>query len=66
MKLIHVLALLPFIGMLGGLPFVNTVTPYVLGMPFNLFWIILWVVLSSVIMAILNIIDRDHREGDDL
>ena len=30
MKLIHVLAALPFIGILLGIPFANKVTPYVL------------------------------------
>ncbi|MEH7335605.1 DUF3311 domain-containing protein, partial [Neobacillus drentensis] len=44
MKLIGFLAIIPFIGFLGGIPFVNKVNPYILGMPFILFWIVLWVV----------------------
>ena len=56
------LGVLPFIGMLGGIPFVNRVEPYVLGMPFVLFWIVLWVVLTSVMMAFLNKIDPATKE----
>ncbi|MEI4828001.1 DUF3311 domain-containing protein [Bacillus sp. FJAT-53711] len=56
--------MLPFIGMLGGIPFVNKVTPFVLGMPFVLFWFVLWVVLTSIVMAIIYRIDPDNGEGD--
>ncbi|MFY0545961.1 DUF3311 domain-containing protein [Brevibacillus sp. H7] len=64
MKTRIVLGLVPFIGMLGGVPFVNQVEPYVLGMPFVLFWIVLWVVLTSVMMAVINRLDPASREGD--
>ena len=43
MRLIHVLAALPFLGILGGIAFANRVEPFVFGMPFILFWIVLWV-----------------------
>ncbi len=39
MRLIHLPAALPFIGILGGISFANRVEPYVLGLPFILFWI---------------------------
>ncbi|MDQ0412244.1 DUF3311 domain-containing protein [Mesobacillus stamsii] len=57
MKIQHLLAFIPFIGLFGGLSFANKVTPYVLGMPFILFWIVLWVVLTSGIMAIVYKLD---------
>lgn len=62
MKLIHVLAALPFIGILVGVAFANRVEPFVLGMPFILFWIVLWVVLTSVIMAAVYRLDPSNRE----
>ncbi|AEN89811.1 hypothetical protein BMWSH_2929 [Priestia megaterium WSH-002] len=34
MKIIYLLCLLPFVGILGLLPLVNKVTPFILGMPF--------------------------------
>ncbi|OIK03637.1 DUF3311 domain-containing protein [Bacillus sp. MUM 13] len=62
MKFIHLLAFIPFVGMLGGLFFVNKVEPYVLGLPFLVFWIVLWVILTSFIMAI--IYKLDSNKGD--
>jgi hypothetical protein len=47
------LAVLPFVGIVIGPAFVNTVEPLVFGMPFVLAWIVGWVVLSSIIMAII-------------
>jgi xanthosine utilization system XapX-like protein len=63
--LLRVLAALPFIGMLVGVPFVNRVEPLVLGMPFVLAWIVMWVVLSSIIMAIIYKLDPTNRHVAD-
>ena len=65
MKLIHVLAALPFFGLLVGVAFANRVEPFVLGMPFILFWIVLWVLLTSVIMAIVYKLDPTNREDGE-
>jgi Protein of unknown function (DUF3311) len=56
-KLTHALAALPFLGILGGIFFANTVKPYVLGLPFALFYVTLWVVLAALIMAVVNRLD---------
>jgi hypothetical protein len=64
MKPIYLLGLVPFIGMLGLLPIVNRVTPYVLGVPFILFWIVMWVLLTSGIMFIIFKLDPANKEGD--
>lgn len=65
MKLFYLLGLLPFIGLLGGIAlFANRENPFVLGMPFNLFWIVLWIVLSSLIMFIIFKLDSMTKEGD--
>ncbi|MFD0829794.1 DUF3311 domain-containing protein [Neobacillus sp. M.A.Huq-85] len=61
MKFINILAIIPFIGLLGGVPFVNKVNPYILGLPFFLFWILLWVVITSGIMAIIFKLDPKNR-----
>ncbi|PRX30814.1 uncharacterized protein DUF3311 [Paraburkholderia sp. BL18I3N2] len=60
--LLRVLAALPFIGILLGVPFVNRVEPLMLGMPFVLAWIVMWVVLSSMIMAIVYRLDPSNRQ----
>ena len=63
MKLTHALSALPFLGILVGIFFANSVTPYVLGLPFALFWVTLWVLLTAAIMAVVYTLD--HRERDD-
>ncbi len=64
MNMRHVLAIIPFIGLLGGIIIFNQVTPYVLGMPFILFYIVLWVVLTSGIMAIVYKMDPANKEEE--
>ena len=62
MPLIRWLALVPPIGMLAGPIFHNEVQPLILGMPFPLGWITLWVLASAVIMAIIYMLDPANRE----
>ncbi len=47
MKKIHILALIPVLCLVVGPIFANSVTPYVLGMPFLLFWVLLSVFITS-------------------
>ena len=62
----HALALLPMLGLLGGVWFANRTEPYVLGLPFLLFWIVMWVVGASVIMWIIWTLDRARGVGATL
>ncbi|MFE6758318.1 DUF3311 domain-containing protein [Streptomyces sp. NPDC057684] len=62
MKRLYLLGTIPFIGILGGIFFANRVTPYVLGMPFILFWLVLWVVLISATMAVIYRLDPANRK----
>ncbi|MEV0700087.1 DUF3311 domain-containing protein [Saccharopolyspora sp. NPDC050389] len=52
---------MPWIGLLGCAPLANRVHPFVLGMPFLLFWIVLWVLLTSACMAIVYWTDPANR-----
>ncbi|WNM35235.1 DUF3311 domain-containing protein [Streptomyces sp. Li-HN-5-11] len=61
MKTVHLLGVVPFAGILGGVFFANRVTPYVLGMPFILFWLVMWVVLISATMAVIYRLDPANR-----
>lgn len=40
------LGLVPFVAMCFTVPIWDRVEPLVLGLPFNLFWLILWIVLT--------------------
>ncbi len=53
MRAIYLLGALPFLGILGGIIFADRVEPFILGLPFILFWIVVWVILTSVIMGII-------------
>ncbi|MGV7243087.1 DUF3311 domain-containing protein [uncultured Caballeronia sp.] len=59
--LFRIMAALPFIGILVGVPFANHVEPLILGMPFVLAWIVIWIVLSAVIMGIIYRLDPANR-----
>lgn len=60
---LRLLAVLPFIGILLGVPFVNRVEPLVFGMPLVLAWIVFWVVMSAAIMALVYRLDPTNRTG---
>jgi hypothetical protein len=56
------LAVLPFIGLIIGPFFVNRATPFVLGLPFLLAWIVAWILLTSLIMAVIYWFDPANQE----
>jgi hypothetical protein len=62
MRMIRMLALLPFAAMLIGPFFVNRVEPSILGMPFLLAWFVAWILLSAAIMAIIFRFDPANRD----
>jgi len=63
----HALALLPALGMLGGLPWANRVYPLVLGLPFLMAWLVGWVIATAALMACILRLDRARGlAGDDV
>ena len=64
MKPLYLLGVLPFLGFFVGIIFANRVEPYVLGMPFILFWVVLWVVLTAVVMGAIYALDPTNKEGE--
>jgi hypothetical protein len=64
LKAIKLLLWIPVIGMLGFLPLANRIEPYVLGMPFLLFWVAFWMVLSSILLTIVYKLDPDNKGSD--
>ena len=65
MGFVRWLAVLPFLGILVGVHFVNRVEPMILGMPLILSWIVLWIVLTAVIMGIIYRFDPANRDAPE-
>ena len=63
-KYAQVLLIIPFIGMCVLLPVADRIEPYILGVPFLLFWIVLWMILSSVVLLIVYILDPANKGGE--
>lgn len=62
MRHLRWLAVLPFLGMLGG-PFVlNRVEPFVFGLPLLLAWLVLCVLATSGVMGLIYWTDPQNRE----
>ncbi|WHZ02634.1 DUF3311 domain-containing protein [Neobacillus sp. YX16] len=60
-KKVYLLTLIPA---LGSLFVINKVEPYVLGLPFVLFWAICWVGLTSLFLIIANKLDPANKEEE--
>jgi hypothetical protein len=56
-----VIGLVPFLGMCFSVPLWDRVSPMIFGLPFNLFWLIAWIVISSGCMALANRVE-EHRK----
>jgi hypothetical protein len=58
------IAIIPFLALIIGPFFVNRLEPLILGLPFLLAWIVVWILITSVIMALIYAADPDNR-GDE-
>ncbi|MFB0565223.1 MAG: DUF3311 domain-containing protein [Candidatus Aminicenantaceae bacterium] len=62
------LGAIPFITLAFALPLVNRIEPIILGLPFILFWIISWVVLTPFILLTAYLLEKRYNtpeEGDE-
>jgi hypothetical protein len=57
-----VLAFIPFAAVCLSVPLWDRVEPMIFGIPFNLFWLIAWIVLSSVCLRLAYRLET--RRGD--
>jgi hypothetical protein len=53
-----VLSLVPFAGLCFSVPLWDRLTPRVLGLPLNLFWIMAWLALTPAIMGVVYCIEK--------
>ena len=52
---------IPFLMLVFALPFVNRLEPVILGMPFLLFWIMAWVIMTPVILFLAYRLERKTK-----
>ena len=48
------LALVPFVAMCFSVPLWDRIDPILFGLPFNLLWLIVWIVLTSLCLWVAN------------
>jgi len=59
------LGAIPFITLVFALPLVNRIKPVVFGLPFILFWILSWVILTPLILFIAYKLERKFNNPED-
>lgn len=59
------LGVIPFIAMCLSVSLWDRIEPMILGLPFNLFWLIAWIVLSSLCMGAAYRVEtaRDRKDS---
>lgn len=55
----HLLAVVPAIALLGAPYIANRIEPRIMGLPFLLGWIVIWVLITSLVMGIILRLDGD-------
>ena len=58
--------LIPFLAMCFSVTLWDRVYPFILGLPFSIFWIVAWIILTPVCMSIAYRIETVHiatRDG---
>ncbi|MEK5332935.1 MULTISPECIES: DUF3311 domain-containing protein [unclassified Lysinibacillus] len=61
-RLCYLLSFIAYFGMPLGIPFIRSSEPYVLGLPFLLFWMVLWILLGTGLMLIVHRLNPNARE----
>jgi len=63
-----ILETIPFITLVFALPLVNRIKPMILGLPFMLFWILTWVILTPLILFVAYTLEKKFNipeEGEE-
>jgi hypothetical protein len=64
-KLALLFAAIPFLTLVFALPWVNRLEPVILGLPFLLFWILFWVVLTPPILFTAYLCEKRFNRADE-
>lgn len=60
-----ILGAIPFITLVFALPLVNRVEPIILGLPFLLFWILSWVILTPAILFAAYLLEKKFNPPEE-
>lgn len=58
------IGLIPCTAMCFSVPLWDRVYPFVLGLPFNIFWIILWILITPLFMSVAYRIETQRIAAD--
>ncbi len=64
-RLSLLLGAIPFITLVFALPLVNRIQPTVFGLPFLLFWILLWVLLTPLFLFLAYRVEKHFDPPDE-
>ncbi len=64
-KFALILGAIPFVMLVFALPVVNRVEPVILGLPFLLFWILSWVILTPLILFIAYLCEKKFNPPEE-
>jgi len=64
-RLALLLGAVPFLMLVFALPLVNRVEPVILGLPFILFWILVWIALTPLVLYAAYRLDNKSGPPDD-
>lgn len=64
-KLALMFAAIPFITLVFALPLVNRIEPVILGLPFLLFWILTWVILTPPLLFAAYLCEKKFNKTEE-
>jgi len=59
------LGCIPFITLVLMLPLANRIEPVILGLPFLLFWIVVWIMLTPLILLAAYLLERKFNAREE-
>ncbi len=59
------LACIPFITLVFMLPVVNRIEPVILGMPFLLFWIVAWILVTPLVLLAAYLLEKKYNGPEE-
>ena len=53
--------LIPFLAMCFSIPLWDRVYPFVFGLPFSIFWIVAWIIITPLFMSVAYRIEKERN-----